>query len=122
MGWLGFLIGIAAEKGYSILGGKAGKAKMWIVLGFSLLGVIIAQVVGDMVSLIPLVSRGEVYFTYGDIPNVIWTLLCENSEYQRSFIGNIVLGFIFALLGTFTLLRNIHHQSKGIQIKKLDKK
>lgn len=119
VGWLGFLIGIAAEKGYSLLGGKSGKAKTWIILGFSLFGVIIAQIAGDMISLIPLVANGEVYFTYGEIPSFIWLLLSTDSEYRISFIGNIVLGFIFALLGTFTLLKNIHSQGKGIQIKKL---
>lgn len=113
VGWLGFVIGIAAKKGYELMGGKPGKAKLWIVIVCTFLGVIVGQIVSDAFAIGHMISSGEIaWATYADIPYILVELFKDSAEYMRSTLGNIGIGFIFAFLGLIGILKEIREENK----------
>lgn len=103
VGWLGFLIGLAAKKGYELLKGKECKAKAVVIILVSILSVVLAEFAGWTVAFMMEVEGATV------MEGLQFTLyfLSADPEIQSSFIGNIVLGLVFAGLGIFDLVRGI---------------
>ena len=103
---IGFLIGWLAEKGYNLLKGKQGKAKIAILIVAVILGVLLGNIGADVITLVGMISNGEMPgFGYGDIPNLIMVVFMTDGEYRSAVLGNIVMGLLFAGLGVFSLLR-----------------
>lgn len=100
---VGLLIGWLAEKGYNLLKGKQGKAKVAILIVAIIIGVLLGNVLADVFSLIPVVQ--EYGMTYSDIPLIILGLLLEDSTYRAATVSNVLTGLLFAGLGVFALLR-----------------
>ena len=103
---IGFLIGWLAEKGYNLLKGKQGKAKIAILIVAVILGVLLGNIGADVITLVGMISNGEMPgFGYGDIPNLIMVVFMTDGEYRSAVLGNVVMGLLFAGLGVFSLLR-----------------
>lgn len=103
---VGLAIGWLAEKGYNLLKGKQGKAKVLILVVAVVIGVLLGNFAADAFTLMGMISDGELPgFVLGDIPALIAFLWAEDAEYRSATIGNILMGLLFAALGVFALLR-----------------
>lgn len=103
---VGLLIGWLAEKGYTLLKGKQGKAKIAILILAIVFGVVLGTFAADFFTVVELINSGEIVgMAYGDIPMYLMYLLSVEPEYQSAAVTNIGMGLLFAGLGVFALLR-----------------
>ena len=113
---VGRLIGWLAEKGYNLLHGKQGKAKIAILVVAIIFGVLLGTFAADAFTLMGMISDGELgAYGYGDIPWLIGFLLESNSQYVSATLSNIGMGLLFAALGVFSLLRNAGKEVSGVK-------
>lgn len=117
VGWLGFIIGIAANKGYEILGGKNSKAKPFIIIIVVIICVLLAQVTCEMIELYNYLQEEGVELGIIDMFRVLWETFIAEAEYSRAVLGSVAMGLIFAGLGTFGLIKNMMKQSKRVVAK-----
>ena len=117
VGWLGALIGAAIVKGYTMFGGKVKKSVIPIMALLVIICVVFAQFLGDGIQLAYYISNGTLYGEWSDIPEYM-SLLFEDSHYIKTFVGNILIGILFAGLGGWgifkTLIKNVSSVSKTI--------
>lgn len=117
VGWLGALIGAAIVKGYTVFGGKLKKTVIPVMALLVIVCVVFAQFLGDGIQLAYYISDGTLYGEWSDIPEYM-SLLFEDSEYILTFVGNILIGILFAGLGVWgifkTLIKNVSSVSKTI--------
>ncbi|MBQ8514813.1 MAG: hypothetical protein IJ496_05390 [Ruminococcus sp.] len=115
--WLGALIGMAVVKGYDKFGGIVKKSTIAIFAVLIVLLVIFAQLLGDVFQIGYLILQGEVWGSLADIPSYL-NMLFADSEYISGFVGNILIGILFAGLGVFGIFRSliagVSSQSKKI--------
>lgn len=113
---VGFLIGFLAEKGYTLLKGKQSKAKVFIIAGATVFGVLLGNLGYDAVvwameiakyapDAAVVLNGTEIPVSYGDIPMLISYFLANDPEYCSATVLNCVMGIGFALLGVWGLLR-----------------
>lgn len=103
---VGLLIGWLAEKGYRLLKGRQGKAKVAILIAAIVLGVLLGTIGGDALSLAQMMGSGELPgFVLADIPWFLATMWAESPEYRSGMISNIGMGLLFAALGVWVILR-----------------
>lgn len=120
VGWLGFLIGIAAQKGYTLLGGKIRKPTVFILAVSVILGVLFGQLLGDCFEIGKYILAGDAYgATLADIPHFLIKLF-ENPDYVSSFLVNSVIGLVFAALGVFSLFRQILKSAPQSKVKMIN--
>lgn len=109
MGYVASVVGLAigwlADKGYSLLKGKQGKAKVAILIIAIIFGVLLGNFLADTFTLVSMINAGEADITYGEIPLLILALLLSDGEYLAGTLGNILTGLLFAGLGVFALLK-----------------
>lgn len=118
---VGLLIGWLAEKGYNLLHGKQGKAKIAILIVAIIFGVLLGTFAADAFTLAGMISDGELgIYGYADIPWLIGFLLESNSEYMTGTLTNIGMGLLFAALGVFSLLRNAGKEVSDVKYIDLD--
>ncbi|MBE6749166.1 MAG: hypothetical protein E7557_08060 [Ruminococcaceae bacterium] len=103
---VGALIGVLAVKGYEKMGGKPCKAKMPITLVLTLLGVLVGQFAGGIMQIMidggwPLLDA-IYYHIY----------IFEDPEFTTAFVGDLIMGVVFALLGVFGILRKTSKENK----------
>lgn len=118
VGWLGLLIGFAAKKGYEICRGKENWAKGVIVLVVVLAAVVAAEyatclfaLIGEIQTDPELASLG---LTVREISRVMMEVIRTDGELRSSMVGDILIGWLFALLGIFSMLRSIFSSAKNI--------
>jgi hypothetical protein len=124
VGFLGLVIGIAAKKGYEILGGRPGKAKPWIVLAVVVFSVLLGQFAAENIDLYNVLHQeGITEFSILDLPTAIINIMLNEPEYLRGVLGNVGIGLLFAFLGIFDLFRSLKNEGKGniTTIKMVDK-
>jgi len=111
MGYLasivGLLIGWLAERGYRLLHGKEGKAKVVILILAIIFGVLVGTIAPDVAVLLQEIAGGNSWLTVGEIPSFLLYLFLTDSEYSGAVLSNAGLGLLFAALGVFALLRNV---------------
>ncbi|MDR2712347.1 MAG: hypothetical protein LBB91_04450 [Clostridiales bacterium] len=114
---LGLVIGFCAVKGYEILGGKAGRGKALIIILATAFGVIFGQVAGDFLDLRQMVADGELEgFAYSDIPALYFYFIIYNTaEFIKASLPNLLLGFVFAGLGIWNIIKSIWTNPSGIE-------
>ena len=111
---VGLVIGWLAEKGYALLKGRNGKAKIVILILAIVFGVAAGTIAADAVSLAGMINSGELPgWTMGDIPEMM-LILMEDGEYAAATAKNVMLGLFFAALGVYTLLRQTGKEVSGI--------
>lgn len=112
---VGFLIGFLAEKGYTLLKGKQGKGKVFILAGATIFGVLLGNIGYDAVIWAMEIAKYapeaaivldgvEVAVSYGDIPMLIGYFFVNDAEYQSAMLLNCLMGIGFALLGVWGIL------------------
>lgn len=117
---VGLLIGWLAEKGYNLLRGRQGKAKVAILILAIIFGVLFGTFLADAITLGAMIVGGELPdFVIADIPGLILFLLGEDPEYMAAFLSNIVTGLLFAGLGVFALLRKTRKDVSGTKFVEL---
>ena len=120
---VGFVIGWLAEKGYTLMKGKAGKGKVVILAVCVIIGVLVGIFASDYIDwykaiaefypdAVATIGGQEVPVTYSDIPRLIIYFLSTDSEYMGGTIRNVLMGLLFAFLGVFVILRNAGKQAK----------
>ncbi len=117
VGWLGALIAVCARKGYELLGGRAGRVKALIVIVVTLLAVVLAQFISICFELRSEAINQEIALSLSELIGISFQLIKEDEEVQRYFIGNLFMGFLFALLGLWDVIRSIFQESKEINAK-----
>ena len=102
---VGLVIGFLAEKGYNLLHGKQGKAKVAILIVAVIVGVLLGTFGAEAYTLVTMINAGEIDITYGQIPECLWLFMEAVPEYASAVTSNILMGLLFAGLGVFALLR-----------------
>lgn len=116
---VGFVIGWMAEKGYHLLHGKNGKGKIAILIFAVIFGVMFGTMLGETISIVNLIRTGELAgWAYGDIP-YLFSLLFMDGEYVGSVVTNILIGFVFAGLGIFSLVRRANKEVSDVKVQDL---
>lgn len=117
---VGLLIGWLAEKGYRLLKGKQGKAKVLILILVILAGVLLGTVGGDALTVAQMIGNGELPgFVLADIPWFLATMWAESPEYRSGMISNIGMGVLFAALGVWAILRKAGKEVAGTKVVEL---
>lgn len=112
---VGLLIGWLSEKGYRLLHGKQGKAKVLILILAIIFGVVLGTLAADAYTLFSMIQRGELpLIKVGDIPQLIITMLRIDSAYLRATVINILVGLLFAGLGVLALLMKTRREVAGV--------
>ncbi len=124
---VGFLIGFLAEKGYTLLKGRQGRGKVFILAGATIFGVLLGNIGYDAViwameiakyapNAVITLNGAEVPVSYGDIPMIIGYLFANDAEYQSGMILNCLMGIGFALLGVWTILRKAKKETTAPKV------
>lgn len=117
---VGLLIGWLAEKGYRLMKGKQGKAKVLILIVAIILGVVLGTVGGDVMTLAGMMNNGELPgFVFADIPWFLATMWAESPEYRQGMISNIGMGLLFAALGVYAILKKAGQEVAGTKVVEL---
>lgn len=117
---VGLLIGWLAEKGYNLLKGKQGKAKIAILVVAIIFGVVLGTFAADAITLAQIIGEGDTFLTYGDIPGYLMALLSESEEYRGAVISNLLQGMLFAALGVVAILMQANKEVSGTKIVDLE--
>lgn len=96
----GLLIGFLAQKGYDLLHGRQGKLKVVILIVMVILGVLLGNFLGYFI-----VYAKDLMGVY-DLGEIFAVVLEDlgNSAFRGEFLGNIVMGLLFAGLGVGSML------------------
>ena len=117
VGWLGFLIGLAAKKGYELFKGKDTKAKAVVISIVVFLTVIFAEYVTLLIGCWSEFSDAPQWlaggFSFGDVVEYVNAIVLRNREIQISMITDILIGWLFAGLGIFSMVRDIFKGAKA---------
>ena len=117
---VGLLIGWLAEKGYGLLKGKQGKAKLLILILAIIFGVVAGTLAADVIGLGQMILNGELLgFTLADIP-LLMGIVLGDPEYLAATGKNILMGLLFAALGVFALLRQTGKEVSGVSYTELN--
>ena len=117
---VGLLIGWLAEKGYTLLKGKQGKAKILILILAIIFGVVLGTFGADVFTLVDMINNGELPIEYADIPALILVMLVDSPEYVEATIANLGQGILFAGLGVAVLLMQQAKAVSGTKVETLE--
>ncbi|MBQ6831611.1 MAG: hypothetical protein IJO28_03135 [Oscillospiraceae bacterium] len=110
---VGLLIGFLSKKGYDLLKGKQGKAKIVILIAAVILGVILGTYAGTALQVISAINEGGMDMSeFG----LLFAYVLEEPAVQEEIVSNILMGLVFAALGVFGMLRT---ESKAISGEKI---
>ena len=106
---VGLLIGWLSNKGYDLLRGKQGKAKVAVLVIAVIIGVLAGTVGGYAVSLWMeinsiLAEEGEAALSFAEFINV-YGIVLQDGEYIGYMVKDVLLGLLFAALGVFAMLK-----------------
>ncbi|MCL1914595.1 MAG: hypothetical protein FWG10_12160 [Eubacteriaceae bacterium] len=108
VGFFGYIIGYCAIRGYLMLKGKPGGRAVLIIIAAIVFGVAFGQLLPDFLMIIKMVGNGEIAGArYSDIFTLYLYLVSQSPSYVSSTIGNLVLGLVFAGIGTYKMLGNM---------------
>ncbi len=106
--WLGFVIAIAASKGYDLMKVKVSTQKIWFVAIAVIVGVLAGQIMSDMIRVA----------IDGEISGRLWSYLiyifAHFGDFLSFYASDLVLGLIFAALGGFGVLKGIKKETAVI--------
>lgn len=119
---IGWLIAFLSGKGYDLLGGKNGKAKIAIVI----VCVIIAVIAGNFAAQIYFIHDAYVQAVADlkpweqAIPESEFMQMCipmlwQDSDIAPGFFGDIAMGLLFAALGCWSIMREFVNPAKIIK-------
>ncbi|MCH5316661.1 MAG: zinc ribbon domain-containing protein [Eubacterium sp.] len=109
VGWLGFLIAFLASKGYDLMKVKQNMNKLWCVIIAVIIGVFAGQILSDIISI---VMDDELNGEFLTIFNYYKTHFVE---YLKVNAANLGMGYLFAALGSFSVIRDIRNEHKRLK-------
>ena len=116
VGWLGLLIGWTAKKGYELLKGRETRVKAVVILLVVFFAVIFAEYATLLISCWIEFSKdpelAAMELSFGDVVTYVNGVILTDGEIQTSMILDILMGWLFAGLGIFGMVRDIF---KGVQ-------
>ena len=107
VGWFGFVIGLAAKKGYELLQGKESRAKGFIVIVATFIGTFFAESIALMVGMGIAWSQEGIEFYLLDIVYSYFYALVTDSEVLMAVLTDVALGLVFAVLGIWSVVKDI---------------
>lgn len=121
---VGLLIGWLSNKGYGLMKGKEGKAKVAILIFAVILGVVIGTLGGYAVSL--WIETNKVLDEVGmdALPAseilALFVGALEDGELTGYIVKDILMGLLFAALGVFAMLKKTSMEVSGTKIVDLE--
>lgn len=109
VGWLGFLIALLASKGYDLVKVKANMNKLWCVIIAIIIGVLFGQVLSDIIY-IAMDSEAR-----GDLAMIFIYYKDHFLDYLKINAANLGMGYLFAALGGFGVIRDIKRESTKLK-------
>lgn len=109
VGWLGYLIALAATKGYDLLKGRQGKGRPGIIIAASVVGAILGTLASEGIYVGRYILKGTLAGSLADIPAYVLYLFLYNGEYRRGLLVNLFLGLLFIFLGSRGVIREIRN-------------
>lgn len=111
-GWfvalLGLIIGLAAKKGYEILGGKESRAKGFVLIIATIFGVFLGESMAIIYVMYSAYTTNPEYADYSitllDTVRAYFSVLFTNSELLSDVIGDVLFGLVFAALGMYQII------------------
>lgn len=108
--WLGYVIAIAASKGYDLMKVKVSMKKIWFVAISVVVGVFAGQIMSDLLYFAVKTKFNGAYISY------VFSYIFDNfGEYLSINAANLALGLVFAALGGFSVLKTIKHETNIIK-------
>jgi hypothetical protein len=112
VGWLGLLIAFGAKKGYELMGGKKGWFKICTIGVACILGVLVGNTAWDIIEFALLISSGDIFASYWDIPELYFEWV-QIPEVSRFVFANLGLGFLFAIIGMVSVFKEMFSEMKA---------
>lgn len=112
-GIVGLLIGFLANKGYNLMKGKQGKAKIAILAIAIILGVLAGTVGGACLQVVAAMNEYGIEMEYFGL--VMQEVMAGGG--MTEIVGNFVIGLLFAGLGVFGLLAQEKKKLVGETVK-----
>lgn len=109
----GLIIATASLKGYTILKGKVKRLTPFIIGISSLIAIVLAQFISLNISVYREITALGINITMFDVISLISELLFTEKEMQSEFVRDLGFGLIFAIIGTFSLFRNLFRNGDG---------
>lgn len=125
---VGILIGFLVSKGYDLFHGRQGRVKIAVVLLFVLVSVALGQVAGTSYSLLQEYDHVAKTLQPGETMAVertealqfAWTqIVLPDSELMGGIVKDFLMGVFFALLGCFSMFRQIARDTAPNKPKRL---
>lgn len=107
VGWMGFIIGWCAKKGYDLAHGKQTWLKAVVVTIVSVICVVLAQY-----AVYTFVIMGESGYSLIDSAIVTAALMLEEPEIRSIVIRDTLIGWVFAGLGIFSTIAQIRAENR----------
>jgi len=107
VGWLGFLIGKAALKGYTLCKGRLGKATPWIIAGVTVFCVLLAEFVSFSLMIYIQASQEGIPFSLD-----LLLLILTAEGVPGEILLNVGIGIVIALVGISPLFKGINQEVK----------
>lgn len=115
----GYVIAIGAVKGYQMLKGPANKAAPWVI-GFSvLIAVAQAEAVGFALQLVKYAKEEGMALSLFEAMGFLPELLSD-PEVIGEMLPNVLLGLLFAALGSWRLIKNMFSGAKTPKVEPLE--
>lgn len=120
---VGMVTALLAGKGYDLLGGRPGKARLICIIACTL----VAVVVGDAAALGAMIWReytqagAELMQAIGfnEYLGMMIEILIEDGEFVGSVVRDLLLGWLFAIVGCVAVLRKSNKNSDPSRIVRL---
>lgn len=118
---VGFVIGILAERGYTLLKGKKGSVKVAILIILVIAGVIVGTLAGEWLTLFKMMKEGEIIgYTTKDLLPALLDAIEQDEEATAILLKNVGMGILFAALGVFALIRKTAKETAPTKVKDLE--
>lgn len=116
---VGLLIGFLAERGYRLLHGRNGKGKLVILIVVIILSVILGTFLGECGIVYRALQEEGLTPALSELPGFLALFIEIEPAVKREVLANLGLGLLFALLGTYYILKRTHQETSGMKMKDL---
>lgn len=122
VGILGLVIGFATKFGYEKLGGKPGKAKVWIIVLVVIFSVVLGSLIGVNISLHNMLQEeGYSGYAISDVFGLFSMLMAEDAEYRLVVLKDTLIGLAFAFAAIYGIFKETKKEGTGnfVSVKRL---
>lgn len=118
-GIVGLLIAFLAVKGYDLLHGKQGKAKVVIVAVCVVAAVLIGNYFAYLWMLRSALVEYDIAFTTGELPKMLNRTLAEEAAVRGEFLRNVIMGLLLGVFGSIGIITRTAKSVSGTKVKDL---